>query len=163
MQPWMPSAPAVMGRVVQPALLMAIVDQSEQLVGAALDAAWRARLLVEEQDGYHFAHDVVREVVEADLGMARRTWLHRRVAEALERQPGEQPIARLAYHYARGTLPDKAVLYLEQAGDLAQAQHANAAAEAYYRELVDRLDRLRRVLGAAPAREKLGAVLRPVG
>src|SRR5438067_5148204 len=57
----------------------------------------------------------------------------------------------------------EAVLYLEQAGDRAQAQYANVAAEGSYRELVDRLDRLGHRLAAARAREKLGAVLTTMG
>ena len=131
---------------------------------AALEAACHARLLEEEgEDVYHFAHDVIREVIEADLGAARRTMLHRCVAEALEAGPGEPAVELLAYHYARSDAQDKAVRYLEQAGDKAAAQHANAAAEGYYRELVDRLDRLGRSLGAAHVREKLGTVLMTAG
>ena len=51
------------------------------------------------------------------------------------------------------------MVYLEQAGDRAAAQHAHAAAEGYYRELVERLDGLGRVQDAARVREKLGSVL----
>jgi transcriptional regulator with XRE-family HTH domain/tetratricopeptide (TPR) repeat protein len=152
---------AVMGRVVALALLMAVAAQGEQDVLAACEAACRARLLEEAGvEGYQFAHDVIREVVEADLGAARRRVLHRRIAAALEQQPGEPPVELLAYHYSRSDTPEKAVLYLEQAGDKAAAQHAHAAAEGYYRELVERLDGLGRALEAAAAREKLGAVLR---
>src|SRR5207244_8205248 len=112
-----------------------------------------------EEDGdesYQFVHDVIREVVEADLGAAGRSVLHRQVAEALEQEPDEPLVERLAYHYSRGGIPDKAMRYLEQAGDRAQAQYANAAAEGYYQDLVERLDRLGRSLEAARAREKLG-------
>jgi tetratricopeptide (TPR) repeat protein len=54
------------------------------------------------------------------------------------------------------------VLYLQQAGDRAAVQHAHAAAEGYYRALVERLERLGRTLEAAAAREKVGGVLRTV-
>ena len=61
---------------------------------AALEAVCRAPLLEEEcEEAYHFLHDVTREVVETGLGAARRLVLHRRVAEALERQPGDPPLA----------------------------------------------------------------------
>jgi hypothetical protein len=40
--------------------------------------------------------------------------------------------------YARSDAHDKAVAYLEQAGDQAQGQHAHATAEGYYRDLVER-------------------------
>jgi tetratricopeptide (TPR) repeat protein/transcriptional regulator with XRE-family HTH domain len=152
---------AVVGREVAPALLTVAAAQPEREVLAALDAAGRAGLLEEAGvEGYRFAHDVIREVVEADLGRARRTVLHRRIAEALEGLPGEPSVELLAYHYARSDAQDKAVLYLEQVGDHAAAQHAHAAAEGYYWDLVKRLVRLGRGQDAARGREKLGSVLR---
>jgi tetratricopeptide (TPR) repeat protein/transcriptional regulator with XRE-family HTH domain len=157
------AAAVAVGRIAHPALLSAVVDYPEREVLAAVEAAWRARLL-EETDGAHrFAHDLVREVVEGDLSATRRMVLHRRMAQALEREPGKPPVEALAYHYARSDAPDKALPYLEQAGDRAAAQYANAAAEGYYRDLVARLDRLERHVDAALGREKLGTVLNTMG
>jgi predicted ATPase len=155
---------AVLGRVVPPALLGDVVAQPAEAVLDALEAACRARLLVQAgAAAYQFAHDVIREVLEAELGRARRALLHRQVAAALERQPGEPAVEALAYHYARSNEQDKALLYLERAGDKAQGQYANAAAESYYREVVARLDRLGRAQEAARVREKLGTVLTTMG
>jgi predicted ATPase len=64
---------AVLGRVVQPDLLTAVSEQPERAVLAALDAAGRARLLVEDGATYQFAHDLIREVVEGDVGAAPGT------------------------------------------------------------------------------------------
>jgi transcriptional regulator with XRE-family HTH domain/tetratricopeptide (TPR) repeat protein len=153
------SVAAVIGRVVRPSLLIDASEQDEHAVLAALEVADRARLLVEEDDRYQFAHDLIREVLEGEVGAARRTVLHRRIAEALEREPGEAPVELLAYHYARAGEQDRAVLYLERAGDKAGSQHANDMAKSYYRDVVDRLDRLGRVKDAAPVREKLGTLL----
>jgi predicted ATPase len=91
---------AVIGRHVSPGLLAAVAARPEETVLAALEAAGRAQLLVEEADAaaYQFAHDVIRDVIEADVGGARRAMLHRRVAEVLEGLPGERPVERLAYH-----------------------------------------------------------------
>lgn len=151
---------AVMGRVVPRAVLTAAAARPEEELVAALDALCRARLLEDQgHDAYQFAHDLIREVVEADLGSARRTHLHRRVAEALERQAGEPAVELLAYHYARSTVQDKALLYLELAGARAKRQYAYAAAETYYRELLQRLDPAGRALEGARAREQLGAIL----
>lgn len=154
---------AVVGRSATAELLGVITERPEREVVVALDAACQARLLVEEaEDGYRFTHDVIQEVVETDLGTARRKMLHRRVAQALEREPGPVPIARLAYHYSRSGEHEKAILYLEGAGDHALAMHANAEAEGYYRALIIQLDGLGQALQAARAREKLGLVLRTV-
>jgi predicted ATPase/DNA-binding XRE family transcriptional regulator len=152
-------AAAVIGRVVPAALLTAVASHGEREVLAALDAASRARLLLDGNQTYQFAHDLIREVVEGDVGTARRLVLHRRIAEALEREPGEQAVEVLAYHYGRAGVPERAAFYLELAGDRAWAQHANAAAETYYREAVDGLDRLGQPLAATRVRERLGLVL----
>jgi hypothetical protein len=79
---------AVIGRRVAPGLLTAVAARPREVVLAALEAAGRAQLLVEEPDAaaYQFPHDVIREVLEADVGVARRADLHRRVALALEEQ-----------------------------------------------------------------------------
>jgi tetratricopeptide (TPR) repeat protein/transcriptional regulator with XRE-family HTH domain len=152
-------AAAVIGRMVPATLLAAVAGHAEPEVLEALDAASRARLLLDEQPTYHFAHDLIREVVEADLGTARRLVLYRRIAEALERELGEQAVELLAYHYDRAGIAEKAVHYLELAGERAWAQHANAAAEGYYRQAVDGLDRLGQSREAARVGEKLGLVL----
>jgi tetratricopeptide (TPR) repeat protein/transcriptional regulator with XRE-family HTH domain len=153
-------AAAVAGRVVPRSVLVTAAACPEHAVLATLEAACAARLLAEaDERDYQFVHDMIREVVEADLSAARRATLHRRVAEALEAGPGDPPVAALAYHYGRSDALDKAVFYLERAGDQARDRFANAAAKEYYGELVERLDQLRRDLDAARAREKLGTTL----
>jgi len=155
---------AVVDRVVSCALLRGVVTRTEGEAVAALDAALRAHLLEEDgAEGYRFAHGVIREVVEDDLGAARRALLHRRVAETLERALGAPPVEALAYHYGQGGVRDKAALYAEQAGDRAWAQFAHAAAEGHYRDAADHLDAQDRPHDAAGVREKLGAVLRTMG
>jgi tetratricopeptide (TPR) repeat protein/transcriptional regulator with XRE-family HTH domain len=151
------------GRAAQVPVLASVLEQPEHAVLGAQEAAWRARLLDEVDGAYRFAHDLVREVVEGDLSAARQMMLHRRMAEALERRPGQPPVEELAYHYAHSDAQDKALLYLERAGDHAAAQYANAAAVSNYRDLVVRLDGLERSVAAALGREKLGAVLSIVG
>ncbi len=154
---------AIVGRVVPPMLLTAAVEQPDRAVLAALDTCCRERLLVEVDEGYQFAHDLIQEVVEADVGQTRRLVLHRRIGEALERQASALsavlPVAALAYHFVRSDAQDKALLYLELAGDSAREHGALAAAADHYRELVERLDTLGRVLDGARVREKLGNVL----
>src|SRR5205823_3080435 len=74
---------AVAGRRVPYAVLLDVSAQPEEVVQQALEATSQARLLVEaDGEAYEFPHDVLREVIEADLGAARRIALHRRVAEA---------------------------------------------------------------------------------
>ncbi len=155
---------AIVGRRLPWALLVTVSGQGEDAVLEGLEAAGQARLLLEDESGtYTFAHDVIREVVEADLSAARRAVLHRRVAEALERAPAGSSAELLAYHYARAGRDEKALSYLEQAGDHAWASRAHSAAEGYYRELLDRLDQRGRASDAVGAREKLAEVLYRAG
>jgi predicted ATPase/transcriptional regulator with XRE-family HTH domain len=155
---------AVAGRRVARNVLVTVAARpardEDELLGA-LDAVCQTGMLTEAgDDAYQFAHDLVREVVRNDLRTARRAALHRRIAEVLERGPGHSPPEVLAYHFGRGGQLERAVVYLERAGERAQAMHANATAAGYYRELVQREDELGRPAEAARAREKLGAILR---
>jgi len=124
----------------------------------ALETACQAGLLLEDGErDYTFTHDLVREVVAADLSAARRAYYHLQIAAALARGPQEPPVEQLAYHYARGGAQEQAILYLEKAGDKALKARAQADAAGYFRDVVARLDALGRDVEAARVREKLGA------
>ncbi len=158
---------AVAGRRAPRALLLALSGRPERETLAALELACRARLLEEGAEAYHFAHDVVREVFEGDMGTGRRAALHRRVAETVEQRweslaMREEPLELLAYHYARGGAEDTAAEYLERAGDRARGQAARTAAEEYYREAAGYLERTERTADAARVQEKLGTLLATV-
>jgi transcriptional regulator with XRE-family HTH domain len=88
------SAVAVIGGVAPPGLLLHVVEQPERDVLVGLQAACTARLLVEEERGYRFAYDLIREVVEAEIGAAKRLVLRRRLAVALDGAPGEATYRR---------------------------------------------------------------------
>jgi predicted ATPase len=154
---------AVGGRSVHRSVLEAIgtelgLDAHAVLTG--LEVSGRARLLEEEgEQAYQLAHDLIRDAVLAELSSARRALLHGLIARALEHEAGEPPVEALAYHYLRSGGLDHAAIYLKRAGDRAWSMHANAEAEANYRELVGTLERLGRLPEAAQARLKLGLVL----
>lgn len=174
---------AVVGQPASRALLAASAEQSELETLSGLEIACRARLLEEDAEGdgperYHFAHEAIRDVVQASLIAGRRTLLHRRVAVALERlvqdrgagQGGagaehlnNRMLSQLAFHYARADVPERAALYLRQAGDHARDVFAHAEAAYYYQELVRCLDRLGPSRDAARAGRDLAVELTRVG
>ncbi len=157
---------ALAGPGVKRALLYASASEltDEYSLAISLDAACRAHLLVEEgDDAYTFVHDLTRDVVLRDIGSARRAALSCRIAETLERSPGEKPVEALAYHFLRGGRLDRAVPYLEQAAKRARGMQAFSSATARYRELCETLDQLARPHEAAIAREQLGEVLTVAG
>lgn len=158
---------AVVGRQTERGILFAVLaqlGQSEHQMLAAVESTHQAHLLVETGiDIYQFPHDLIREVIAIDLSGARRAMLHQRVAEALEALPGELPLERLAYHYQRSERTDKAIEYLERAGDRAWAVYANTEAEGYYRELLARVVGQGNPLDEARVVEKLVKVVRALG
>jgi tetratricopeptide (TPR) repeat protein/transcriptional regulator with XRE-family HTH domain len=155
---------AIVGRSAPAGVLttaLALLGTSEQEALTALEAASSARLLLQADDTtYEFAHDLIRDVVIADLDPARCTALHLLVGEALERQPGEPPVDVLAYHYDHGGHPTKATVYLARAADRAWSLHAHAEAEAYYRVLIERLGIVKCQPDATQVRLKLSDILR---
>ncbi len=152
---------AVIGRRVSGGLLLhTLAPQPERETLAALEAACQARLLEEQEEGYQFPHDLVREVILADLSAARRRLLHRMAAEVLEQQRGEPPVEHLAYHYRRAGMLEKASIYLHKAGKRALASYANAEAEGLYRELVEVFSKLGQTAEAARAQEQLAEALK---
>jgi tetratricopeptide (TPR) repeat protein len=151
---------AVLGRTMRGDLLAAASDLPEGERITSLEAICQAHLLLEEgEDAYRFAHDLIREAVEAKLSAARRRMLHRRVAEAFEQLPGTPPVERLAYHYRRSDRLDRALTYGLLAAEQAEARRALAEAEEYYRRTIA----LARKLGDHPreatALERLGLLL----
>jgi tetratricopeptide (TPR) repeat protein len=156
-------AAAMAGGEIPRALLLALaapLEWRQQEVLVALDRICHARLLVEQdEESYAFAHDLIREVVGADMGAARRAVLHQQLAAALEDQPGEPPVEQLADHYRQAGLLEKAVVYLERAGDRAKAMYAHREAARAYQELVQALTRLGQSVQVATAQEKLAGAL----
>ncbi|HEY7781328.1 MAG TPA: AAA family ATPase [Ktedonobacterales bacterium] len=156
------AAAAVAGTALPRALLLgAVAGNQDDVAGLeALDTTVRARLMAEDgNDSCHLAHDLVAEVVAADLSAGRRAAFHRRIALALEAAAGEPPAELVADHFARAGDLDRAVVYLERAADRALAVYAYGDAERHDRELITYLDRLGRAAAATAAREHLAAVL----
>jgi tetratricopeptide (TPR) repeat protein/transcriptional regulator with XRE-family HTH domain len=160
-------AAAVVGRPIERTLFLTLAAQQawgRREVLSALEGACRARLLVEEGEAdYQFAHDLVRDVLVRDLSAARRAALHQQVAEALEQGTGDPPVEQLAYHYQRAGSKEKALFYLERAGDRAQAVYAAAEAARLYQELVEQLAQRGRPGDLARGREKLSDMLVVLG
>lgn len=158
---------AVIGRVVPHRLLIDSAGRDEEQVCAALDATSRAGLLVEDgRLDHRFVHDVIREVIEADLGAGRRGALHRRVGEALERlsaSTAEEKAAELAWHFLEGDDPERALPYVLLAGDQAETVFAHEEAEWHYRTALRVAQEIGNKDGEAEALEKVGRLLTATG
>jgi tetratricopeptide (TPR) repeat protein len=91
---------------------------------------------------YRFAHQVFQRYLYNDLSPGERRLLHREIAEVLEElfaENADQFAVQLAFHYQRGSVSDKALHYLTQAGHQARAKFANQEAIRYYTEVLELL------------------------
>ena len=150
------SVAAVAGQVVPYTLLAQVTGSDDEQVLEAVETALEARLLAEDgPDGYRFTHDLIRETVEDGLSAARRRRLHRRIAQALEHQPGASAEA-LAFHFSHSGEDGAAAGDLELAGDQAQQRVAYAAAAEFYAAAAARLQAAGRPAEAVPVTEKQG-------
>ncbi|RME40271.1 MAG: adenylate/guanylate cyclase domain-containing protein, partial [Caldilineae bacterium] len=82
---------------------------------------------------YIFKHNVTQEVTYETLPEDQQRELHRVIAAHLEHLNPEA-VEQLAYHYNRGGVRDKALLYLERAAQKAQREYANETALTYYNQ-----------------------------
>jgi DNA-binding SARP family transcriptional activator/tetratricopeptide (TPR) repeat protein len=135
---------SVVGREFESELLVEVSDLPADSVVAALEAAVTAGLLIDVPgtlDRYAFSHSLFRQTVYSSLPKGRRTGLHKRLAEALERRHGSDPrhVAELARHFSgagAGAAP-KALEYCVRAGAAALGAFSyEEAIEHYSRALV---------------------------
>jgi DNA-binding SARP family transcriptional activator len=129
--------------------------RGEEETLAALDTLLNAALLTERNSHYEFSHPLVATVVQNGLSGARRAFLNRRAAEALEAtHAGRLPqiAGRLAARYADAGDASRAAHFAEMAAEHALALAATNEAESFYRQAL--------ALEPMPARQLgLGRVL----
>jgi tetratricopeptide (TPR) repeat protein len=157
----LPGAAAVIGRVVPYALLAAVasavVKSPETNILSALDAACRAHLVEERDEGlegqrttgvaiqYQFAHDLIREVVLRDLSAARRARLHFAAGDALEQlseRERNRRAAGLAHHFACADQHQRALQYSIQAAERAREAGARREEAALLGQALDAATRM---------------------
>jgi DNA-binding SARP family transcriptional activator/predicted negative regulator of RcsB-dependent stress response len=114
----------------------------------ALDNLLAGHTLLERRGTYEFAHPLVAAVVRDDFSMARRSFLHRRAAEALEAAHAghlEAVAGRLVRHYSRAGRPVQAARYADMAAERAMKLAAPVEAAGFYRQALQ--------LDSTPARQ----------
>jgi DNA-binding SARP family transcriptional activator/predicted ATPase len=112
------------------------LDCLENLVGQGLVLETSGRTQG-GQPAYDFSHEQLRALVYHETSLARRRLLHRRVAEALLRQPRATATpgalaGQIAHHLQLAGREEEAAEQFWQAGQHARALYANAEALAHF-------------------------------
>jgi tetratricopeptide (TPR) repeat protein len=114
------SLAAVIGREFSFTVLSHASGEPEEVLVRSLDELWQRRIVREQgTDAYDFSHEKLREIAYTSLSAARRRFLHRRVAEALEGVTVldlDAVSPQLATHYEQAGLPGRAIPYYLQVG-----------------------------------------------
>ena len=124
-------AGAVIGCRFRFDLLRTASGRREPEVVEALDELLARHMIVENDDGYRFKHNLIRTAVYRNLSYGRRRLLHRRAAETLEKvRPDDAAI--LSWHFEQAQEPGKAARYALQAGLAAKTVFAYAKARTLF-------------------------------
>lgn len=126
---------AALGREFSLDLLAEATDLDQASLVQAVDELWRRRILREQNGGYDFTHDLLRQVAYDAVSPARRWLLHRRLAQALELVNAgriDSVAGQLAEQYRLAGRPQRAVDYYLRAADVSATIFANAQALSDY-------------------------------
>ena len=98
---------ALMGLEFEVGVLQDVCAYDGSQLVDIVDEAVAAGIVVEvaeAHDSYRFIHDLVRQTLDVELGLARRVRLHHRIAQALEARFGTTRVraSEIALHYCNG-------------------------------------------------------------
>jgi predicted ATPase/class 3 adenylate cyclase len=133
---------SVIGRVFQQRVLECLYENKGVMNGELNDslAELQRRGFIHpgkssEEREYIFKHAITHEVAYHSLLIARRKQLHGRVGEVIEAlftDRLDELSSTLGYHFEKAEAREKAIRYLRQAAERAQATFANAEALAFH-------------------------------
>jgi DNA-binding SARP family transcriptional activator len=142
---------ALLGSIVDLDLLATVLKRSalEQL--GHLEEGARRGLLVEDSSRFSFRHELVREALAADIGAARRVFIHREAARALAARADAEPL-EVAYHARQGSDSELAASAYARAATQAGARYDHVESERLLNLAIEQSDTAARRLQRARAR-----------
>jgi class 3 adenylate cyclase/predicted ATPase len=160
---------AVIGKEFSLGLLKQVVDQSEDTLQQLLSHLQAAEFIYEQpafpEVEYTFKHALTQEVAYNSLLLERRKVLHERTAQAIEalfHSRLEDHYGDLAHHYSRSGNTEKAVEYLQLAGQQAVQRSANVEAVSHLTTALELLKTLQDTPERAQQELMLQIALGPV-
>jgi energy-coupling factor transporter ATP-binding protein EcfA2 len=141
---------AVIGREFSFDVLQTISDKPSVQIERSLMELVEAQLIIPHgrppEAVYVFKHALVQEVAYASLLRERRTSIHQKLAEVIEKDPANVEAAHpqlTAWHFAEAGMPDKAVTHYLKAADQATGRFALAEMVSHLRNALRQLELLR--------------------
>ncbi len=131
---------SVIGREFQQRILEHMPGVSSELSQTLLDLTTKdliTQTMAVPEAEYMFKHVLTQVAVYEGLLVKQRKNLHGLVGQAIEKLYAERLEAhyeKLAYHYSQSNKADKALKYLQLAGDKASRYHSLVEARDHYRE-----------------------------
>lgn len=126
---------AVIGRTFPLSLIRQVLTQSEEELYRLLSSLQRKEFLYEQpafpEVEYLFKHALTQEVAYHSVLIERRKALHEQTAQAMEQlfhERLDEHYDELAHHYQRSGNTEKAIEYLQKAGEQAVQRSANVEA-----------------------------------
>ena len=137
---------AIIGREFTLSLVTGVIGQSDEAWYPLLAALQRKEFLYEQpafpEVHYLFKHALTQEVAYNSVLHERRKAFHERTAQAMEvlyRATLDEHYSELAHHYQRSGNTEKAIGYLQKAGQQAVLQSAHADAVTHLTTALDML------------------------
>jgi class 3 adenylate cyclase len=137
-------AAATIGRDVDRATLLPVLDLTAEEVATATTALENARVLEPvSPHAWRFRHELLREVAAELPPPSQRRALHGRIADAIRATSGDQPDWReLALHYSHAERFDEAAMACQKASSDARRRGALNEARGYLSRAIDHIGRL---------------------
>ncbi|MBT8207643.1 MAG: HTH domain-containing protein, partial [Acidimicrobiia bacterium] len=129
------SATSVFGRPAGVDELVALTKMERREVLAGLASAVQTHVLLDEESGCVFSHNLVKRVVYDSIVWNRRAKLHRRTGDLLSGVSA--PAAEVAHHKREGKQWLDAMRFSQMAGDEARAVGAYLVAAEHYERAMD--------------------------
>jgi len=134
---------SVLGRYVEIGILQKITNMEEKALLETIKKLQKYEFIAEAEAApqlqryFTFAHSLIQEIVYNSLLFKTRRSLHHKVGAAMEEMylsKIDSKVEELAYHFQNSDDKEKAVFYLNKAGDKAQSLYAFKNAINYYRD-----------------------------
>ncbi|REL33779.1 hypothetical protein DYD21_10255 [Rhodohalobacter sp. SW132] len=137
---------AAIGREFRFDILVYASGLEEPVIIRSLEELLHHHIIKElRSGGYDFSHDKLREVAARTMTNTRKRYLHKQIAGAIDALHSHNLNAvssRLAFHYDRAGMVEKAIAWYQTASEHAREIYANEESEMLLKRAVEMLNEL---------------------